>query len=85
MIKSAYVISAALLAAGLVAVSSLSQVQASAPTFGVKSDRVDARPVGSSCSTREWPYFEASCLRDAKQPFGQARQVRMVSTDRLPQ
>ena len=30
-----------------------------------------------------WPYFEASCLRDTRNPFGQARDVRLVSTDRL--
>jgi hypothetical protein len=85
MVKSAFVIAAALVAAGFIALPIMSQVQASAPVFGAKGDRVDARPIGSSCSTREWPYFETSCLRDAKQPFGQARQVRLVSTDRLPQ
>lgn len=83
--KSAYVIAAALVGAGLIALPSLSQVQASAPVLGAKGDRVDARPVGAACSAREWPYFETSCLRDPTQPFGQARKVRMVSTDRLPQ
>ena len=85
MMKSAFVIAAALVAAGFIALPMMSQVRASAPMLGAKGDRVDARPIGSSCSTREWPYFETSCLRDAKQPFGQARQVRLVSTDRLPQ
>jgi hypothetical protein len=85
MMKSAYVVAAALVAAGIVALPSLSQVQASAPTLGAKGDRVDARPIGTACSAREWPYFETACLRDAKQPFGQARVVRMVSTDQLPQ
>jgi hypothetical protein len=85
MMKSAYVIAAALVAAGLIALPSLSQVQASAPVLGAKGDRVDARPIGTACSAREWPYFETSCLRDASQPFGQARKVRMVSIDRLPQ
>jgi len=85
MMKSAYVIAAALVGAGLIALPSLSQVQASAPVLGAKGDRVDARPVGAACSAREWPYFETSCLRDPTQPFGQARKVRMVSTDRLPQ
>jgi hypothetical protein len=84
MMKSAYVIAAVLVAGGIVALSSLSQVQASALVFGVKADRVDARPVGTACSAREWPYFEASCLRDSARPFGQARQVRMVSVDHLP-
>jgi hypothetical protein len=85
MMKSAFVIAAALVAAGLIALPSLSQVQASAPVLVAKGDRVDARPIGPSCSAREWPYFETSCLRDAKQPFGQARQVRLVSIDRLSQ
>ena len=85
MKKSAYVIAAALVAAGIVALPSLSQVQASAPMLGAKGDRVDARVIGTACSAREWPYFETSCLRDPKQPFGQARQVRQVAIDRLPQ
>lgn len=85
MMKSAYVIAAVLVAGGIVALASLSQVQASAPALGAKGDRVDARPIGTACSAREWPYFEAACLRDPKQPFSQARQVRLVSTDRLPQ
>ena len=85
MIKSAYVIAAALVAAGVVALPVMSQVQASAPVLGAKGDRVDARPIGTACSAREWPYYETACLRDPKLPFGQARQVRLVSTDRLPQ
>lgn len=85
MIKTAYVAAAAVIAAVIVAVPSLSMVRASAPMFGVKGDRVDARPIGTACSQREWPYFEASCLRDAKNPFGEARQVRIVTTDHLLQ
>lgn len=84
MMKSVYVIAAALVAGGIVALSSLSQVQASAPVLGAKGDRVDARPIGRACSAREWPFFDAACLRDPEQPFGQARQVRLISTDRLP-
>lgn len=85
MIKSAYVIAAVVVAAGLVALPCLSQVQASAPVLGAKGDRADARAIGTACSAREWPYFETSCLRDPTQPFGQARQVRIISTDQLPQ
>lgn len=85
MIKTAYVVAAAVIAAVIVAMPSLSMVQARAPALGVKGDRVDARPLGSACSQREWPYFETSCLRDAKNPFGEARQVRTVTTDRLLQ
>jgi hypothetical protein len=85
VMKSAYVVAAVLVAGGIVALASLSQVQASAPVLGGKGDRVDARPLGATCSAHKWPYFEATCPRDPKQPFGQARQVRIVSTDQLPQ
>jgi hypothetical protein len=85
MIKTAYVVAAAVIAAAIVAMPSLSMVQARAPALGAKGDRVDARPLGSACSQREWPYFETSCLRDAKNPFGEARQVRLVTTDHLSQ
>ena len=83
MIKTAYVVSAAVIAAVIVAVPSLSMVQARGPVLGAKGDRVDARPIGTACSQHEWPYFETSCLRDAKNPFGEARQVRVVTTDHL--
>ena len=85
MIKTAYVVAAAVIAAIIVAMPSLSMVQARAPALGAKGDRVDARALGTACSQREWPYFETSCLRDAKNPFGEARQVRIVTTDRLLQ
>ena len=85
MIKSTYVIAAALIAAAIVSLPNLTlQVQASAPVPGAKADRLDARPLGSACSQREWPYFETDCLWDARYPHGEARSVRMVSTDRLP-
>jgi hypothetical protein len=85
MIKSAYVIAAAVIAAAIVSLPSLTlQVQASAPVPGPKTDRLDARPLGSACSHREWPYFESGCLWDARYPHGEAHPVRMVSTDRLP-
>ena len=79
------VAAAAAIAAAFVVLTSLSpQVQAHGPVFGVKGDRVDARPIGAKCSQHEWPYFEASCLRDPRQPFGQARQVRIIPLDRMP-
>jgi len=49
---------------------------------GAKADRADARPLARDCSANAWPYFEASCLRDARNPFGQARDVRLVSLDK---
>jgi hypothetical protein len=85
MMKITYAVAAAFLAAAAITFPSVSQVQARGPVLGAKGDRVDARALGTACSKNEWPYFEAACLRDAKYPFGQARQVRIVTTDRLPQ
>jgi len=86
MRKSIYAAAAAAaIAAAFVLLTSLSpQVQAHGPVYGVKADRVDARPIGSECSQREWPYFEATCLRDPRRPFAQTRQVRVIPLDRLP-
>jgi hypothetical protein len=50
----------------------------------VKTDRLDHRPLGSECTEQAWPYFGANCLRDRTQANGQARMVRLVTTDRLP-
>jgi hypothetical protein len=55
---------------------------AGTPPTVVKADRLDIRPTGRDCSQHAWPYFEAQCLRDRTQLHGQARQVRIVSTDR---
>jgi hypothetical protein len=85
MLKTVYAIAAAaIVAACLVTFPGLSaQVEARAPVTGAKAERADARPLGTACSQRAWPYFEAACLRDARNPFGQARRVRIVSADRL--
>ena len=86
MIKSIYTIAAALIAAGIVSLPSLSpQVQAAAPAPVVKADRLDARPAGATCVEQAWPYYDAACLRDARNPLGKARDVRVVYIDRLPQ
>ena len=84
MLKTAYAIAAAAIVAGaFVAFLSLAmQVEANAHVPGAKGDRADTRPLAADCSERAWPYFEASCLRDTRNPLGQARQVRIVSTDR---
>ncbi|HEY4404904.1 MAG TPA: hypothetical protein VGN55_09630 [Xanthobacteraceae bacterium] len=50
----------------------------------VKTDRLDYRPLGSECTEQAWPYYGAHCLRDRTQAAGQARTVRLVTTDRLP-
>jgi hypothetical protein len=85
MLKSVYAIAAAaIVAAAFVATLSLTQpVEARGSAPGAKADRADLRPLAGDCSQKAWPYFEAACLRDARNPYGEARQVRIVSTDRL--
>src|SRR4051812_14629323 len=59
-------------------------VVASAPIHAGKGDRLDARPIGTECSQQAWPYFEAACLRDKRMAMGEAKPVRIVTSDRLP-
>jgi hypothetical protein len=47
-----------------------------------KADRIDFRPLGTACSQNAWPYFEANCLRDRNQAQGEARTVRVITTNR---
>jgi hypothetical protein len=61
------------------AVSFSADVEARGSAPGAKADRADARPLARDCSGNAWPYFEASCLRDTRNPFGQARDARVVS------
>jgi hypothetical protein len=76
------VATAAIVAGCFVAFPSLSPtVEASASAASGKSDRADARPLATECSQREWPYFEALCLRNANNPLGEARTVRFVSVN----
>lgn len=49
-----------------------------------KTDRRDDHPLASECTEQAWPYYGANCLRDRTQAAGQARVVRLVTTDRLP-
>ena len=58
------------------------EVEARTPPPAVKADRLDVRSTGQDCSRQAWPYYEASCIRDRSQPNGQARVVRVISTDR---
>ena len=85
MLKAIYaIIAAAIVAGAFVATLSLSaQVEAHGTVPGAKADRADIRPLGGHCSQNAWPYFEASCLRDTRNPFGQTKDVRFVSTDRF--
>jgi hypothetical protein len=49
-----------------------------------KTDRLDYRPLGRECTEQAWPYYGVNCLRDRTQADGQARTVRLVTTDHLP-
>jgi hypothetical protein len=57
-------------------------IASSAPL--AKADRLELAPA-TDCSQQAWPYFDANCLRNRTPTAGQARTVRRVSTDRLPQ
>jgi hypothetical protein len=80
MLKTVYaIVAAAIIAACLVFAPSLSpQVEAGAPSATGKADRADARPLAGDCSERPWPYMEANCLRDTRNPQSLAREVRFV-------
>jgi hypothetical protein len=84
MLKAVYAVAAAAIVAGaFVATLSISaQVEARGSVPGIKADRADTRPLAPDCSQSAWPYFEASCLRDTRKPFGQAHGARIVSANR---
>ncbi len=86
MIRTVYAVAvAAIVAAGFVVFPSLSpQVEASAPVPGAKGDRADVRPLGTECGQKAWPYFDAACMRDARNPLVEPRDVRMVFANRAP-
>lgn len=58
------------------------RVSASAPLNSGKGDRLDIRPAGPACSEQAWPYFEAACTKDRRQPMSQAKSVRIVTPNR---
>ena len=83
MRKVIYAVFASAMFAGsfFVALSLSAEVEARGSVPDEKADRADARPLACAFSGNAWPYFEAACLRDARNPFGQARDVRLVSLD----
>jgi hypothetical protein len=48
-----------------------------------KGDRLDIRSYGPGCSKRGWPYYEASCIRNAN-AANRAKPVRIIAIDHLP-
>ncbi len=85
MLKTIYAIVAAAIVAGafVAALSLPAQVEARASVPGAKADRADTRPLARDCSQNAWPYFEAACMRDTRNTFGKAREVRLISAVRL--
>jgi hypothetical protein len=49
-----------------------------------KGDRLDIRSYGPGCSDRGWPYYEASCIRNANTANRDAKPVRIIAIDHLP-
>ena len=81
MIKalSAVTIAAFMAAALTVLPGFAPQVEASTTSAPLaKADRLDFRAVGTECSQKAWPNFEASCLRTAGVK-GQVQEARLVT------
>lgn len=76
---------AALIAGAITLLPGMSQnvIAGTQPSIA-KTDRLDYRPLGSECSQRGWPYFENGCLRDPSDRRGFAKEVRIVTPDRVP-
>lgn len=51
-----------------------------APRVAVYGGDQKPAPTDPSCSGRVWPYYDAQCLRDLRQPDGRARAVRFVAS-----
>ena len=65
-------------------VSANTTEQPGAQQPAVKGDRLAIRPIGAACSPRAWPYYDRDCLFESRWPGqGEARKVRIVSTDKL--
>ena len=76
---------AALVAAALTVLPGFApQVEASVPHVLAKADRLDIHSVGTGCSQKAWPNFEASCLRVAGTKNTSIREARLVTADRTP-
>ncbi len=85
MIKALSVVAiAAFVAAALTVLPGFApQVEASVPQALAKGDRLDINMVGTGCSPKAWPNFEASCLRVGGSK-GMIREARLVTADRTP-
>ena len=84
MIKLGAAVLVASFAAGLAVTPPAMSPQVATHTYTIKGERMEIRNFGTACSERGWPYFETKCLLDATSPTHEARNVRMVGTDRDP-
>ncbi len=48
----------------------------------VKADRLGVPSLGNTCIPRAWPYYDRECLFDTRFQ-GDARKVRVITTDRI--
>jgi hypothetical protein len=80
----AAIVAAALLAGVIVTIVPGLSSNVEAHMLAPKGDRLDVKAYGTACSTRAWPHFETTCLRDITSATREARPVRIVTTDRLP-
>lgn len=83
MIKAAATLGAAAILAALVTMVPAPRVEAgtaTAPHAGLSQ----AAEAGRGCAERAWPYAQHGCLTGFEARWqGEARKVRLVSTDRL--
>ena len=84
MIKLGAAVLVASFAAGLAVTPPGVSPQVATHTYAIKGERMEIRNFGTACSERGWPYFETKCLLDANSPTHEARNVRMIGTDRAP-
>ena len=91
MIKLILVIAAAAACAGIVvfipefgpksAMAATQSTDSGAPTLGVVVTKENWQSKGGCL--QNWPYYEHSCLRDARMPEGVGRIVRVITIDRI--
>jgi len=49
------------------------------PSQATASTVLHKHSIGPSCGNRAWPYYEPGCLRDLREPDGQARAARVIT------
>jgi predicted small integral membrane protein len=81
---AAFIAALAIILPGMTpAVSANTPPEAGVQEPAVKGDRLPIHALGEACSQRAWPYYDSNCLFEARWQGDKARQVRLVTTDRL--